>query len=185
MGVVDRIRNILVTPATEWPVIALEETTVAALYRDYILWLAAIPVVARLIGGSVFGYYLPGVGTRFPPLGRSAVEAIIAYGISLAALYLIALMVSWISPMFLGKKDDLNALKLTAYSATPVWLGGLFGLVPTLSLLQLVASLYGFYLFYIGLPVLMRCPVEKAPIMSAAVILVALILWFVMIRLFV
>ena len=40
-----RVKGILLTPKTEWPVIAGEQTTVADLYKGYILWLAAIPPV--------------------------------------------------------------------------------------------------------------------------------------------
>jgi len=40
-----RIKGILLTPKTEWPVIAGETTTVADLYKGYIVWLAAIPPI--------------------------------------------------------------------------------------------------------------------------------------------
>ena len=43
--IIQRARAVLVTPRTEWPVIAAEPTTVQDLYRDYILVLAAIPPV--------------------------------------------------------------------------------------------------------------------------------------------
>jgi hypothetical protein len=56
-------------------------------------------------------------------------------------------------PKFCGKKDDLSAVKLVTFSAIPAWVG-IFGLFPTLSLLQTVAALSGLYLFYLGLPVL-------------------------------
>ena len=65
MNVADRTRNIIAMPTTEWPVIAVEETTVSALYRRYILPFAAIPVIASLIGRMAFGDHVAGVGTRF------------------------------------------------------------------------------------------------------------------------
>jgi hypothetical protein len=40
-----RVKGILLTPKTEWPVIAGESTTVADLYKGYIVWLAAIPPI--------------------------------------------------------------------------------------------------------------------------------------------
>ncbi len=54
-----------------------------------------------------------------------------------------------------------NALRLTAYSFTPVWLAGIFLLVPGASFLVLL-GLYGFYLMWIGMPVLMRVSAGKA-----------------------
>ena len=46
--IVDRARNILTTPKTEWPAIGAEGTTAASipdLYRNYIVVVAAIPAV--------------------------------------------------------------------------------------------------------------------------------------------
>ena len=44
-----RAKNILLTPKTEWPVIAGEAETVQSLYLNYILVLAAIPAVFGFI----------------------------------------------------------------------------------------------------------------------------------------
>ena len=38
-----RVKGILLTPKTEWPLIAGEPATVGDLYKGYIVWLAAIP----------------------------------------------------------------------------------------------------------------------------------------------
>ena len=97
-------------------------------------------------------------------------------------VYLMPLPTSWISPKFRGKKDDLSAVKLVTFSAIAAWAGGIFGLFPTLSLLQTIAAFYGLYLFYLGLPVLMQCPVEKAPMTTGAIAIAAIISWFVISR---
>jgi hypothetical protein len=49
MSIVDRVKNILMSPKTEWPVIAGEATTTQALYTGYIMILAAIGPVALLL----------------------------------------------------------------------------------------------------------------------------------------
>jgi hypothetical protein len=46
MNLVDRIKNILLSPRTEWPKIAGETATVQSLYVGYILVLAAIAPAA-------------------------------------------------------------------------------------------------------------------------------------------
>src|SRR5690606_29187893 len=56
-----RIKAILTTPKTEWPVIAAESETVAGLYKNYILVLAAIPAVMGFIKSSIIGYSLFGI----------------------------------------------------------------------------------------------------------------------------
>ena len=63
MNLVNRVRNILLSPAAEWPVIEREQDTVASIYMKYVLILAAIPAVAGFIGMSVFG--IGGFGVRF------------------------------------------------------------------------------------------------------------------------
>ena len=45
-----RVVNILKDPKSEWPVIAAESTDIGRLYREYIIPLSAIPVVAGFIG---------------------------------------------------------------------------------------------------------------------------------------
>jgi uncharacterized membrane protein (DUF106 family) len=49
--------------------------------------------------------------------------------------------------------------------------GGIFGLIPSLSMLGLLTALYSIYLIYLGLPTLMKCPEDKA-LPYTAVILV-------------
>ena len=46
MALVDRVKNILLTPRTEWSAIAGETATVQGLYTGYIMILAAIGPVA-------------------------------------------------------------------------------------------------------------------------------------------
>ena len=71
MALVDRVKNILLTPKTEWEVIDAEPTTVADLYKGYIIPLAAIGPVAQAIGSSVFGYTVPFSATYRTPIGTA------------------------------------------------------------------------------------------------------------------
>src|SRR5258708_2624160 len=54
--VLQRARALLVSPRTEWPVLAAEPATVADLYRNYILVMAAIPPICSFIKTSILGY---------------------------------------------------------------------------------------------------------------------------------
>jgi len=53
--------------------------------------------------------------------------------------------------------------------------GGIFSLIPALSVLGLVASLYSIYLIYLGLPVLMKCPAEKALVYTIVILVCAVV----------
>ena len=166
MNLVERVKNILMIPQTEWGVIDRESGDTAYLFRNYVAILAAIPEVAHFIGQSFIGGYTPVV----PNLMR----AVIVYLVAFAMVYIIAGVIDLLAPRFGAEKNFANAVKLSAYSHTPLWLAGIFLLVPGLSFL-LILGLYGFYLLWIGLPMLMKVPDDKALPYAAAVTACALI----------
>ena len=60
---VARAKAMLLTPKTEWPVVATEPTTVAELYKGYIVPLAAIPAIFGFLKMSVIGTSVMFAGT--------------------------------------------------------------------------------------------------------------------------
>ena len=55
MNLVERVKNIIMTPKTEWPVIDRETGDTGFLFTNYVAILAAIPAVCGLIGTAVLG----------------------------------------------------------------------------------------------------------------------------------
>jgi Yip1-like protein len=178
MNLVDRVKRILLSPRTEWEAIDAEQTTTAALYTGYIMPVAAIGPVAHLIGTTVFGIPVPFVGTIRIPLGSALMRAVIAYVLALAGTYILALIIDALAPTFNAQRSQIQALKLAAYSSTAAWVAGIFALIPWLSPLMIV-GLYSLYLFYLGLPVLMKSPREKVLPYTGVVILAALVVFLV------
>jgi len=70
MNLVDRAKNILITPKTEWEVIKNEQTTTADLFTKYVLILALIPVIATFIGQSLIGISLGPFGSYKVPVSN-------------------------------------------------------------------------------------------------------------------
>src|SRR5918998_603059 len=178
MNLVDRVKRILVSPKTEWEVIDAEPTTVAELYTRYIMPLAAIGPIATLIGYSVFGMSVPFLGTYRVPIGTAITQALVTYILTLAGTYVLALIIDALAPTFNGQRSQIQALKVAAYSMTASWIAGIFALVPGLRILSIL-GLYSLYLLYLGLPVLMKAPREKAISYTAVVILAAIVLWMI------
>jgi hypothetical protein len=178
MNLVDRVKRILLSPRTEWEVIDAEQTTPAALYTGYIAPLAAIGPLARLIGYTVFGISLPLMGTYRVPFGSALSGAVIGYVLTLAGTYILALIIDALAPTFNGQRNQIQALKVAAYSSTAAWVAGIFALIPWLGFLGIL-GLYSLYLLYLGLPVLMKAPGEKALPYTAVVILAAIVLFMV------
>ena len=153
MKLVARIKGILLTPQTEWKVIEQEQDTLSDLFIGYVAVLAAIPELAHLVGQSLIGGYTPIV--------PSVVRALIVYLVTFAMVYVIAGIIDLLAPRFGGRKNFSNAVKLSVYSHTPLWLAGVFLLIPGLNFL-LILGLYGLYLLWVGLPLLMQVPNDKA-----------------------
>ena len=177
-GIVQRAKDILLKPKETWPVIAAEPATTQSIYVPYVVALAAIGPVAQFIGGQVFGFTAFGV-TYHPPIASALVSAILSYGLTLATVFLLALVIDGLAPNFGGQKDQVQALKVAAYSATAGWVGGIFGLVPALGLIGALLGLYGLYLLYLGLPVLMKAPQDKAVGYTVVVVIVAIVLFLI------
>lgn len=177
-GIVQRAKDILLKPKETWPVIAAEPATTQSIYVPYVVALAAIGPLASLIGGQLVGFSALGV-TWHPPIGTAITSAILSYGLTLATVFILALVIDGLAPNFGGQKDQIQALKVAAYSGTAAWVGGIFGLIPALGLIGLLFALYGLYLLYLGLPVLMKVPQDKALGYTAVVVVVAIVLFLI------
>jgi Yip1 domain len=113
---------------------------------------------------------LPVVGANRSPIGSAITSAIMSYGLTLAGIYLLGLVIDGLAPTFGGTRHPVQALKVAAYSGTALWLAGVFALLPGLRLLTIL-GLYSLYLLYLGLPLLMKSPVERAPSYTVMVVL--------------
>jgi hypothetical protein len=157
MNLVQRVQDILLKPKATWPVIDAEPADAASLYKNYVMILALIPAVASFIGLSVVGLGVFGVNFRVPVVAGLA-NMVVGYVLSLVMVFVLALIIDAMAPTFEGTKSQVSALKLSAYSST---------------------AAYGIYLLYLGLPVLMKCPVDKAIAYTAVVVVCAIVGGFV------
>jgi hypothetical protein len=178
MNLVDRVRNILLTPRTEWAVIDAEPASIQELYARYVIPLTLVPAVAGFIGGSIVGIGVPGVGTIRVGVLAGLFGAVLQFGLLLAFVYILALVINELALMFGGRMDIVAAFKAAAYSSTPAWLAGVFSIVPVFAFLSVV-GLYSLYLLYLGLPRLMRAPDNRAVAYTAVVVGAAAVLAFV------
>lgn len=180
MGLVDRAKNILLTPSTEWAAIDAETTSIKQLYVGYAMILAAIRPIASIIGFGLLGAHIPfGGGTYRWPLDTALEYAVVAYALSLCGVFVFALIIDALAPTFGGQKNQLQALKVSIYASTASWIAGIFTIIPALAILGLV-GLYSLYLLYAGLPVLMKSPKDKAMGYTVVTIICAIVLYFVL-----
>jgi tetrahydromethanopterin S-methyltransferase subunit C len=175
-----RIKNLLVAPRIEWPQIADQKTDTAALYTTHVVPLAAIGPICSFIGLSIVGVGVPMMGHYRVPLLSGLAHAVVGFVLTLIGVFVLGRIINMLAPRFSAQPDEAQALKLAAYAATPTWLGGVLQLLPALAILGLLAVLYSLYLLYIGLPLLMKAPAEKAGTYTLAIIGVAIVIGIVM-----
>ena len=101
--------------------VAAEPATVNGLYAGYIAIVAALPMIAGFIKGSLIGTSMFGITVR-TPIGMGIVGMLLHYALTLALVYVMALIVNALAPTFGGQKDMLQALKTIAYASTASWM---------------------------------------------------------------
>jgi len=172
VGLIDRAKAILLTPKQEWASIEAEPASTGSLFKDYAIPLAAIPAVASFVGLSLVGGRILGIPVRVS-VTDGITGALIRFVGTLAGVYVLALIIDALAPNFGGQKNQVQALKVAAYSSTASWVAGIFAILPALSILS-VLGLYSLYLLFLGLPRLMKVPEERAMLYTVVVVVGAI-----------
>lgn len=176
MGIVDRVKNILLAPRTEWPVIASETSSTGDLLGGYVAPLAGISALCGFVGRSLVGMSLPFLGTYRTSIVAGIGVAIFTFVMAFVGIFILSLVINALAPTFGGEKNSAQAMKVAVYSYTPAWIAGMLGIVPALGPIGIIISLYGLYLLYLGLPRLMKSPEEKSIGYTAVVVICAIVI---------
>lgn len=172
MGLVDRAKNIILTPKTEWPVIETEEPDTGALITGYALPLMLIPVVATIIGSGLLG-----------PLGLmfGIATGAVALIISFVSIFISAFIVNALASSFGSVPNQGRAFQLVVYSNTAGWVAGILSVIPALGMVAAFAGMiYSIYLMYLGLPYTMKTPDDKRVIYVIIALVVNIVVYMVL-----
>jgi Yip1-like protein len=179
-NLIGRVQNILLTPKTEWPVIAAEPDTIGGLYTRYILIVSALGPIAMFLKNTIIGVSIPFAGTYRVGMGAGLGMMVSTYVLGLIAVFLFSLIINVLAPSFGGQKDPVQALKAAAYAATAGWVAGIAQIIPWIDwLIGLAGGIYSIYLLYVGLPHTMKSPVEKAAGYTAVSVIAAIVLGWI------
>jgi hypothetical protein len=176
--VIARAEAILLRPLPEWDAIATENATPGSLFTGYGCILAAIGPVAILARRLTFSGLLFFHWSVGPIIGAVALD----YGLSLGGVWLLGLVIDATAPNYGAQKNPLAAMKLAVYAATPVWIAGAFALTPWLDRLWVLGLLWGLYLFYLGLPKLMKPAPERQSSYFVVTVAVAVVIGVIFAR---
>lgn len=176
MNIVERAKNIILKPSKTWAEIKEEQMSIGEVYLSYAIILAAIPAIAQFIGNALIGYSVMGITFRMGIVNAFG-YSIVFYVLSLVGVYILALIANALAPSFGSEQNLSNAFKAVTFSMTPSWIAGVLYIIPQLSPLVILAGIYGIYLFYLGLPLLMNTPKDKALVYFIVVIVVTIIVY--------
>jgi hypothetical protein len=174
----NRIKNILVSPKSEWDVIEGENTPHVKLLTSYVLPLSLIVAIAAFIGYGIIGYSF-----RVHSIGMGVRQAIIQWVTMGVGLYVLTFAIFFLSKIFGANKNFDKSFSLAAYAYTPFFLGGIFYILPLISWMAFLVGIYGFFLLFVGIQPMMKAPAEKNIgyffATLGATIAAAMTIWFI------
>lgn len=126
--------------------------------NDIIIYLAIVgaPTFLGLLLGYGFFWWS---GSSL--IGSAFIIAIVMYIAAIVGVIIFGFILNALAPSFKTKSNKMQALKLVSYAATPWLLLGIFNIFPAAGLISLLGGLYGLYILYLGIPILMGTPKEQ------------------------
>ena len=98
MSIVDRIKNICLTPSTEWPVIANEASSTGSLIAGYVAPLAAVSALAGFIGVSIIGQSGFFTGTYRLPFAAGLALAVWTFVGAIIGVVIVGFLINALAP---------------------------------------------------------------------------------------
>lgn len=176
-ALIARVKNLLLTPGSEWDVIAREPAEPGKLLVRYVVPLILIPTLAIVIGLSVLGVQVGGQHRRAPII-EVGLSAALFFTLSILAVFVFASVINWLAPRFGATRNYRQAFKVSAYSITAAMVAGALTVAPALQILALLGATYSLYLLFVGAPKVMapspKSAVNYSIVTTMAAIVIAL-----------
>lgn len=174
MNLIERVKNILLTPKTEWDVINGETATTQSLLMGYVLPLSIVAAAGSLLKGFLFA---GAVGLKF-----FIITAAIGFIAAVVSFFITVMIVDMLAPSFGSEKNMGKSAQLVAYSGTPSYIGGLLSFIPVVGwIISLAAWVYGIYLMYLGIGPLKKTPEDKKVVYMVIAFLIMIVLYFILV----
>lgn len=179
MSLIERVKNIIVTPKTEWDKIATEEQSMSSVITSYVLPLTLVGAVAVFIGYGLIGVDTGFLGYRIKGMNWGLYMAINKFVTGILSVLLSAFVVDMLAPSFASEKNINKSTQLVAYAYTPAMVGSILGILPMLAIIGGLFGLYGIYLWYLGLGPIKKTPEDKKVVYLVVSIIVLIVISFV------
>ena len=177
MNLIERAKNMIITPKTEWVKIASEEQSLASVATSYVVPIVLVGAAATFIGYGLIGVSYFGVRVSSTEWGIKM--AIIQLASALIGFVITSYVVDALAPSFGSEKNINKSAQLVGYGYTPAMLGAIFNVLPAIALIGSLFGLYGIYLMYLGLGPIKKTPEDKKVVYLVVTILVLIVVYFV------
>ncbi|MCX6580061.1 MAG: Yip1 family protein [Candidatus Aminicenantes bacterium] len=176
-AIIKRVIAIITKPTEEWEVIKNESMTVGDMFLKYAIFLAAIPAIAGFIGFALIGVSIMGFTVRYP-MANALIWTIVTYVMYLVGTFVLGLIIDALATTFGAQKDTVGSMKAAVFASTPGWIAGILFIIPALSILAIIGSLYGLYLLYLGIKIVKNPPQDKlVAYFIVSLIIAAVVMW--------
>jgi len=174
--ILSHIWGIYTHPKKEWKKIAdRHESFVNAL--THTLFISLIPAVCAYYSAVNIGWSV-GAGDPIYLTHESALAmAIIMYGGLIGGVLALGLMAHWMAHNFGADPSHVQAIEVSAYTATPLYMVGFATLYPELWFVMLVGLAgiaYAVYMLYTGVPIVMGIDEDRGFIYASSLVTVGL-----------
>jgi hypothetical protein len=151
--------------------------TVGSVMVNYVAVLALIPLVAILIGDLWYYSLISHIERSF--VGYAVVSAVLGYIFDIIGVYIVGFAIKALAPSFGSSNDQVKGLRLAAFAFTPAFLIAALDIIPFLGVITIVGVLYGLYILYLGMPVMVGTPKDKVVTYLVVVVVVTLVVYLV------
>ena len=173
--IVDRARDILITPKSEWLKIDKETPNIGGILAGYVLPLLGIGALATFIGQGLIGQSLGPFGGTTANVTAGLIGALLFVVFTMITVFIVAAAIDGLAQSFSSEKNWGKSFQMAAYSLTAMYLGSIFLIWPPLGIVSIICSLYCVYQLYTGIPIMKKTTVDKQVAYLAVIIIITII----------
>ncbi|MDA4130992.1 MAG: YIP1 family protein [Thaumarchaeota archaeon] len=142
----------------------------------YVAVLAVLTLVGTLIGDLIIYRGLYGFFA-----GYAVGHAILSFILDIIGVFVIGFVVWKLGPNFRTSTNQVRATRLAAYAYTPFFLASILYIIPFVGgILAFLGLLYGLYILYLGLPIMLGTPQEQAITYVIVSVIVVIVVYAVL-----
>ena len=155
MKIVNQAKDIIINPKGTMQKLKFETVTT----KDIIIYLAIVGLPTFL--GIFLGYGFVGWGFYSGWVGYAFALGVIMYILSIIGIIIFGYILNALAKNLKSKENKMQSLKLVSYAATPWLLLGIVSIYPPIAFISLLGGIYGLYILYMGIPILMETSKEQ------------------------